>query len=507
MTYWLAAEPTTDPWADPGSGNVSAVGIQTEGPLFEAVQLRRIFVDSKTFVDAVPVVSEPIIAARFGALDSSCEPDRLRQFVEEHFALRSAPLMRRSTAATADEFVASNWESLLRLHSKSERGSTLIAVPYPYVVPGGRFDELFYWDSFFTGLGMLRHGHLKLYRGMVDDLIVLQRRFGHIPNGNRTYLTSRSQPPLLAAMVRSLGQAGVETDAYLPALLREHTYWTSGERVAAVVDGVVLSRYWDERDTPRPEAFVEDRLCAARARDQPVVYRHLRAGAASGWDFSSRWCDDPADLATIETTDVIPVDLNALLFQLERTIAALYRSCRDASTADQFEGSASARALVLQTRCWDQQAGWFFDLDRGTGARRPSFALSGMVPLAVQAALPEQANIARRTLIERFLAPGGLRSTTVVSGQQWDAPNGWAPLHWWAVTGLRAYGFSSEADEVSRRWLMTCRQRFLVDGTLLEKYNVEDPSEEPGGGEYVVQEGFGWTNGVLADLADGLGDR
>lgn len=483
------------------------MGIQTEGPLFEAVQRRRIFVDSKTFVDAIPLVSEQIIAARFRERDISGESDLLRHFVEEHFALRSTPLMLRSSAATADEFVASNWDSLIRSRSDVEPGSTLVALPHPYVVPGGRFDELFYWDSYFTGLGLLRHGYVKLYKGMIDDLVVLQERFGHIPNGNRTYLTSRSQPPLLAAMVRLLGHAGVETNAYLPALLREHTYWTSGERVAAVVGGVALSRYWDEHDTPRPEAYAEDRSSAQRARDKPAAYRHLRAAAASGWDFSSRWCEDPGDLTTIETTEVIPVDLNALLLQLERTIAALCRSRRDASTADRFEGFASARALVLQTRCWDQQSGWFFDLDRGTGARRTSFALSGMVPLAVQAARPDQANVARRTLIHRFLAPGGLRSTTVASGQQWDAPNGWAPLHWWAVTGLRAYGFSMEADEISRRWLTTCRERFLFDGTLLEKYNVEDPSQRPGGGEYAVQEGFGWTNGVLADLAAGLGDR
>lgn len=481
------------------------MGIQTEGRLFEAVQVERVFGDSKTFVDATPLVSEQIIAERFEALKESGQPFDLPAFVRGHFRVRPAEPMRRSEAVSADAFVQSGWDSLTQFHAECEPGSTLIPLPYPYVVPGGRFEELFYWDSYFTGLGLLRQGHVDLFKGMVNNLIVLQEQFGHIPNGSRTYLTSRSQPPLLAAMVSALGRAGVEIKTYLPALLREHTYWTSGER-AVTASGVSLSRYWDDLATPRPEAYAEDLEAAARSGNGET-FRHLRAGAASGWDFSSRWCRDPLDLSTIETTNIIPVDLNALVVQLEMTIADLHRSLGDVLAAGRWEEAAAARARALQELFWDPTADWFCDLglDPVLG-HRPSLSLAGMVPLALSLARPEQAEKARTVLLDRFLAPGGLRTTVTNSGQQWDAPNGWAPLQWWSVVGLRAYGFVDggfldDAKMIADRWLTTCRQRFLVDGTLLEKYDVEAPARRPSGGEYEVQEGFGWTNGVLVDLA------
>ena len=479
------------------------MGIQTEGRLFEAVQVGRVFRDSKTFVDATPLISEQIIAERFQALEEFGQPFDLRAFVDEHFRLRLAAPMRRSEAASADAFVELGWDSLTQTHAEYVPGSTLSPLPFPYVVPGGRFEELFYWDSYFTGLGLLRQGHVDLFKGMVDNLIILQEQFGHIPNGSRTYLTSRSQPPLLAAMVSALGEAGVEIKTYLPALLREHTYWTSGERVVTAFD-VSLSRYWDDLATPRPEAFAED-LEAAKRSGNSETFRHLRAGAASGWDFSSRWCGDPLDLSTIETTNIIPVDLNALLVQLELTIADVHRSLGHVSAAARWEEAAEARARAVRELFWNATACWFCDLDLVLG-HRPSLSLAGMVPLALLVATPEQATKARTTLLDRFLAPGGLRTTETNSGQQWDAPNGWAPLQWWSVVGLRAYGFVDhgfldDAKMIADRWLTTCRQRFLVDGTLLEKYDVEVPVRRPSGGEYEVQEGFGWTNGVLADLA------
>ena len=477
------------------------MGIQTDGPLFEAVQRARVFPDSKTFVDAVPVVSPQIIEARFGDLGSDPSADELRALVDGCFAFRAAPNMVQSAVASADEFVSSQWGSLTRVNETTGPGSTLIALPHPYIVPGGRFEELFYWDSYFTGLGMLRHGHVELFKGMVDNLVAMQERLGHIPNGSRTYLTSRSQPPMLAAMVSALGAVGIDPAPYLPALLREHTYWTTDERVATEIDGVKLSRYWDELDTPRPEAFVEDLDTAHGSDNPPQVYRDLRAGAASGWDFSSRWCRDPHDLTTIATTDIVPVDLNALLVQLERTIASVLAATGDASRAAHWGRAGLDRAAVLRDRFWDWDLSWFCDLDRVTGERRASLSLAGTVPLALGIATHAHAATAKSTLIDRFLAPGGLRSTLVESGQQWDAPNGWAPLHWWAVTGLRAYGFVEEANLSADRWLATCRAGFLADRTLLEKYDVEVRGRRAGGGEYEVQEGFGWTNGVLADMA------
>ncbi len=483
---------------------MSGVTLTTEGRVFEAVQLARVFADSKVFVDAIARFGDVAIEERFDRLHRPLDRDALRRFVKENFTLPAPSRAPGPSTIPIEQYLHDQWTTLLRTHTIVPPGSSLLALPNPYVVPGGRFDELFYWDSYFTGLGLLRHSQVELFTGMVDNLVFLQESIGHIPNGSRTYLASRSQPPILAAMVRSLMGAGVDGHRYLAALLREHGFWTTGERIVAL-GASTTARYFDDLDTPRPESFAEDVHLAGGAR-RGELFRNLRAGAESGWDFSSRWCAVPLDLATIETTDVIPVDLNVLLVELEALIAELLLAAGETSRAERFRAAGAERAALVRRHFWDSENAWFVDLDRRTGRHRPALSLAGVLPLAAGIAEPEQAIAAARTLRDRFLAPGGLRTTLVNSGQQWDAPNGWAPLQWWAVEGLRAYGLDAEAAEVADRWLDTCRRRFLVDGALLEKYDVEESDREPTGGEYEVQAGFGWTNGVLIDfLARGYG--
>jgi alpha,alpha-trehalase len=478
------------------------VGITTEGDLFQAVQLGEVFADSKTFVDAVPLHDEASIATEFAAA-GSMNVEELRAFVLARFEVRSASVSSFRSTVPLDEYLSSCWDSLIRSAEHPPAGSSLEALPNPFVVPGGRFEELFYWDSYFTGLGLLAHRRTPLFAGMVDNLVSLLDRYGHIPNGSRRYLTSRSQPPMLAAMVNALTDAGVDGRWYLPALLLEHEYWTSGPRVVTM-HGHQWARYWDDLDTPRPEAFAEDTR-TAQGRG-PTVFRHLRAAAASGWDFSSRWCAVPGELGTIETTEIIPFDLNALLLRMEWTIADLARWAGDEAVAETFTTHADRRRAALQEFCWDDRASWFCDLDAATGSRRSALTLAGVTALSEGIATAAQAAALRTTLMNRFLAPGGLRTSLVNSGEQWDAPNGWAPLQWWAVVGLRAYGLTADAATIANRWINTCRAGYEADGTLLEKYDVEVPGRRAGGGEYAVQEGFGWTNGVLIDLlAKGYG--
>ncbi len=477
---------------------MSGVTLTTEGRVFEAVQLERVFADSKGFVDALPRFDDAVIEEWFDSLTRPLDRDTLLRFVDENFALPAPSSPRQPSRVSVEEYLHDQWPMLLRTHTTVPPGSSLLALPHPYVVPGGRFDELFYWDTFFTGLGLLRHGHVELFTGMVDNLVFLQESIGHIPNGSRTYLASRSQPPLLTSMVRALMGAGVNGHRYLPALLREHAFWTIGDRVVPL-GGSTAARYFDTLDTPRPESFAEDVHLADGARRGEIL-RNLRAGAESGWDFSSRWCGDPMDLATIETTHVIPVELNVLLVELEALIAELLLAAGEEIRAEGFRVRGAERAALVREHFWDSELAWFVDLDVRTAARRPAMTLAGVLPLVTRIASPEQATAAVRTLRDRFLAPGGLRTTLVNSGQQWDAPNGWAPLQWWAVEGLRAYGFEADAAEVADRWIDTCRRRFLIDGALLEKYDVEETGREPTGGEYEVQAGFGWTNGVLIDL-------
>ncbi|HEX8696785.1 MAG TPA: alpha,alpha-trehalase TreF, partial [Longimicrobium sp.] len=410
------------------------------------------------------------------------------------------------------------WPALTRPPDAPDARSSLVPLPRPYVVPGGRFREVYYWDSYFTMLGLVESGRTDLVRGMLDNFAHLVRTVGHVPNGNRTYYLSRSQPPFFAAMV-SLYAAATDTAsalAYLEALEAEHAFWMEGaervapgeahRRVARLPDGSLLNRYWDDRPEPRPESYREDHALAQTLPEgrREAFYRDVRAAAESGWDFSSRWMRDPADLRTLETTELVPVDLNSLLYHAERTIAAL-RAFRgrpgDADVAARFARAAEERRRALLAAAYDPGAGFFHDVRWRTGERvadRPTLAAAA--PLYFGLATPEQGRAVATRLERDFLRPGGFVTTPVASGQQWDAPNGWPPLQWLAIEGARRYGRGDLADEARRRWLALVRRTYRSTGRMMEKYDVVDPARPAGGGEYPTQDGFGWTNGVALAL-------
>ena len=253
----------------------------------------------------------------------------------------------------------------------------------------------------------------------------------------------------------------------------------------------------------RDESYAEDIATAAAAapRDPARVDRDLRAGAESGWDYSSRWLGDGRTLATIRTTDIVPVDLNSLMWNLERAIARRCRAAGDAACGKEFEQHAEARRAAIDRYLWVASEQRFADRDRL--ADRPTTAISAamLYPLFVGLAMPAQADATARLTAARLLAPGGLRTTTVRTGQQWDEPNGWAPLLWIAVSGLERTGHAALADELARRWLRTVSSFYACTGRMVEKYDV-DSGKAGGGGEYPVQDGFGWTNGVTRALLD-----
>lgn len=485
--------------------------VQTAGELFEAVQRAHLFVDSKTFVDALPVRDPDAVLQDFRRSRARAGFD-LGAFVRDNFALPrpaeagSSPLDTSSLRA----YIRTLWARLERHPRELEPTSSLIPLEHPYVVPGGRFREIYYWDTYFTALGLVEDGRADLVEGMARNFVALQARLGLVPNGNRWYYATRSQPPVLALLVDLLwerawaerGDAAEVAGPFLDALEREHAYWTSGGRLLAVPGGTV-SRYWDERAVPREEAYHEDLAVAQRSgRQAGEVYRHLRAAAASGWDFSSRWFDEPNDLATIRTTDLAPVDLGALLYALERTVAKLRGARGERAAAAHWGELAEARRARFAGLHWDADGGVFSDHDAVRGAPSRAATLATAWPLFVGLADEAQAAAVAARLERDFLAPGGLRTTLLRTGQQWDAPNGWAPLQWVAAEGLERYGHPALAARVRRRWLALVGGRFARDRCLLEKYDVEDAGARPGGGEYAVQEGFGWTNGVtLAFLA------
>jgi alpha,alpha-trehalase len=484
------------------------------GPLFHDVQMARVFPDSKTFVDSRPRSAPAEIVALY-ATERARPGFDLAAFVHEHFDAPppAATGLRSDTTQSMEQHIRGLWPSLTRPAQAADPHSSLIPLPGQYVVPGGRFREVYYWDSYFTMLGLIEDGRLDLVKNMLDGFAYLVRTVGHIPNANRTYYLSRSQPPFFAAMVGLYATAADTTRA----LEAEHAFWMAGadsvkpgtaaRRVVRLRDGTLLNRYWDDRPEPRPESYREDYTLAQRVPEavRPALYRTLRAAAESGWDFSSRWMRDPSDLRTLETTELVPVDLNSLLYHAERTIAALRRvrgRTGDAAVAAQYAAAAEARRRALLAAAYDSSSAFFYDVRWRTGERvteRPTMAAAA--PLFFGLATPEQGRAVAARLGRDFLSPGGFVTTLTKSGQQWDAPNGWPPLQWMAVQGVRAYGRDDIATDARTRWLALNRRTYLVTGKMTEKYDVTDLSKRAGGGEYPAQDGFGWTNGVARAMS------
>ena len=493
------------------------------GPLFQAVQLSGTFSDSKTFVDALPLTPPATIAADYSRARGDPRFD-LSSFVAQHFATPppEGSNFRADTARTMEGHIRALWPLLTRPPppDTARALSSLIPLPHRYVVPGGRFREIYYWDSYFTMLGLIRNGRTDLVQSMLDNFAWMIGRFGYIPNGNRTYYLSRSQPPFFAAMVGLYAGATDTAQAgrYLAALEAEHAFWMDGaerlsrcrayRRAVRLCDGSVLNRYWDDRAEPRPESYREDFELGQRLPEdqREAFYRNVRATAESGWDFSSRWMRNPADLHTLETTALVPVDLNSLLYYAEELIAAL-RTFRgkpgDAEVARRIAAVAAERRRSLLAATYDSASGYFYDVRWRTGERvtdRPT--LAGAVPLYFGLATEEQGRAVARRLERDFLQPGGFVTTLIASGQQWDAPNGWAPLEWMAIEGAGRYGRVELADTARHRWLALNRSTWLATARMMEKYDVVDLARPAGGGEYPMQDGFGWTNGVaIAFLA------
>ncbi|WP_276498003.1 alpha,alpha-trehalase TreF [Pontibacter litorisediminis] len=486
---------------------------QDLGELFEQVQLQHIFPDSKTFADAVPLAPPQQILEAYQQQKNQ-QGFSLEAFVKEYFQMPSQPGTGFTTDTTLSvtQHIERLWPVLTR--EPGADGGSLIPLPKKYIVPGGRFREIYYWDSFFTMLGLQASGETELIQSMVDNFTHLINTTGHIPNGNRTYYLSRSQPPFYALMLRVLAQQkGREVlRTYAPALRKEYDFWMDGaeqlsaanpthRRVVRLPDGSTLNRYWDDQPEPRPESYREDvELAQESGRNPEDVYRNIRAAAESGWDFSSRWFSDAQNLSTIHTTDIIPVDLNALLYHVELTLQEMAVLNGDRAEAREFERRAKARRDALLKYTWSDKAGFFYDYDfvKGTTTNIPS--LAAVFPLYFCMVKKKQADAVAQKLEADFLQPGGLVTTLHRTGQQWDAPNGWAPLQWMSIQALRNYKHDKLADTVAQRWAALNEAVFQNTGKLMEKYNVTDTSLQAGGGEYPNQDGFGWTNGVLLKL-------
>ncbi|NJO12349.1 MAG: alpha,alpha-trehalase [Gammaproteobacteria bacterium] len=457
------------------------------GELFERVQLERVFEDGKTFVDAVPRSAPEEIRAAYAKEKGQTGFD-LRAFVLRHFEppgniaapddTAAAPDRARSGSPTptdpstpptsigsrhgaadpalraaAREHIDRLWPILTRPRDEAPQYSSLLPLPHPYVVPGGRFREIYYWDSYFTMLGLEESGRGDLAGSMVANFAYLIDEYGHIPNGNRSYYLSRSQPPFFAAMVELTARRDPEAHRrYVKQLEAEYAFWMAGSerlarntasgRVVRLEDGAVLNRYWDDRFDPREESFREDVTTArGSGRKAADVYRNLRAAAESGWDFSSRWLADGRRLQTIRTTDLVPVDLNALIYRLEQTLATAYEANGDPARARTTRARAWERRQAVHRYLWNEQEGAFGDFNWRERRLSPQLTAATIYPLYFGLATPQQSARVAEFVRRRLLRPDGLATTLVKPGS-----NGTPPTAGRRCNGLPSVGSGTTAN-------------------------------------------------------------
>lgn len=477
--------------------------------------MERVYADGKTFPDAVPLASAEVINKAYQAQQGNAGFN-LKAFVAKYFQepVANTDVFKSDPSKGIIKHIDTLW-TVLQRSPDTVKGTSLLALPHPYIVPGGRFREVYYWDSYFTMLGLQQAGKVSLIEDMVENFAWLIDNYGHIPNGNRTYYLTRSQPPFFAMMVKLLAEVKGNSvyKKYQPQLLKEYAFWMDGanglkpgqahRRVVKLPGGEVLNRYWDDSDHPREESYREDVSEAAKSK-QPKAqfYRNIRAAAESGWDFSSRWFADGKNLHSIQTTNLLPVDLNSLLYNLEMVIARSYREGGSTEQAEVYSAKAQKRCQAITKYCWDAKQGFYVDYNWKTKKRSTELTVAAAFPLFFNIATDVQSRQISAKIKNRFVHTGGVSTTLKNTGQQWDRPNGWAPLQYVTIMGLRNYKQTALASTIAMDWLHQNVTAFKQTGKLLEKYNIElkGNAAKAGGGEYPLQDGFGWTNGVLLKL-------
>ncbi len=380
-----------------------------------------------------------------------------------------------------------------------------IGMPLPYSVPGGRFGiHGYYHDTYHVSKASMADGEHQAIVDSVDGMEYQINRFGSVKNGSAFFYTDRSQIPYFSHSVRMLSEVfGDEAlIRYLPAMQKEYDYWMNKQSTVKLPDGSVLNRYWSTGDGPRLESYLEDVEVAELAfqtlgRNPQQVYKNLRIGAASAWDFSSRWLANGMDLATINTSEILPVDLNSMLAYTEEALSTAYFASGDRELADEYFGRYQARIKAINKFEYDPVNKVYRDYNFNTGRQTSVDSAAMVTPLYVGIADKEQvlgvADFVRRHLLKE----GGVITTTVETGQQWDAPNVWAPPNWQAARGTaraanEIIGLTAKESEVLLTLSEDVRSAYLHGmqvvfdrtGFIPEKVNGIHPGWRPVDGEY-----------------------
>jgi alpha,alpha-trehalase len=409
----------------------------------------------------------------------------------------------------------------------------LLYLPYPYVVPGGRFNEMYGWDSYFTQVGLVRDGEMELAKNMVDNFLYQIEHYGRILNANRTYYLSRSQPPFLTQMILNVHRKQPDKawlQSTIPAIEKYYRFWTEEPHLTKETR---LSRYFDMGNGPAPEVLSGERDAQGRdhydlvkeyyrthevkdyelgqyynkEKDQltELFYKGDRSMRESGFDPSNRFGPFNIDIIHYD-----PVCLNSLLYLMETDTAEILGILGNARQARVWTNRAQQRRQTVNRLMWDEKDGLYYDYSFTEKKLRRYPFITTFYPLWVGIADKQQAARVAGNL-HLFERPGGLLTSTVVTGSQWDAPFGWAPTEMIAIEGLRRYGYSREADRISANFLSLILKEFIQHNTIVEKYDVERRESEVSAGlkfGYKSNEiGFGWTNAAFLQLYALLPDK
>ncbi|XP_008202561.1 trehalase isoform X3 [Nasonia vitripennis] len=527
--------------------------VYCHGELLHTIQMASIYTDSKTFVDMK--MRQPTEATlglfREFMNRTAGAPTRsqIEKFVNETFE----PAGSEFTDFDPKDWVAQPkflrkvldpelrkfgqdlnhiWKLLGRKMKDDVRlNSELYSIIYvenPVIVPGGRFREFYYWDSYWIVKGLLHSEMHATVRGMLSNFVSIVDRYGFIPNGGRIYYTMRSQPPMLLPMVHeylkhSNDYQWLEENLWL--LEKEFDFWMTKRTVEVERDGVsyTLARYYEESSGPRPESYREDYLTSQSFRtseEKENYWAELKTAAETGWDFSSRWFildgTNKGNLTNLKTRSIIPVDLNALIYRNAVLLAQYNRHFGNVSNAERYERRAREWQRAVTAVLWHDEVGAWLDYDILNDLKRDYFYPTNILPLwtgCYEAARREEHVSKALKYLEKsqiMMNLGGIPTTLEHSGEQWDYPNAWPPLQYFVIMSLDSTNdpwAQRLAYEMSQRWVRSNYKAFNETNSMFEKYDATVSGGYGGGGEYEVQLGFGWSNGLILDLLDKYADR
>ncbi|XP_022911040.2 trehalase-like [Onthophagus taurus] len=522
--------------------------IYCQGDLLNTVQMARVFPDSKTFVDLSLSHKKDEVLKNFEIFmeNSNQNPNQsdVKKFVGENFVegkelenwvphdYNEHPnILNKISDASIKNLTAeinARWPKLGRKVVEDVKINpnehSLIYVPNGFIIPGGRFKEFYYWDSYWIVRGLLICEMYETAKGILGNFLSIVDKFGFIPNGGRVYYLQRSQPPLLTKMVKDYYDATKDltwVSSNIEIVIKELEWWLNKRFVSVNLEdkSYRMAAYTSASLGPRPESYSEDiatvQIFESDEKKQ-YVFNQLKSAAESGFDFSTRWIFDEngthfANISFTETSRVIPVDLNAILYGAFNDLSYL---CSILSKSDQekrWKNEADSLKDAISNVLWDENDGIWYDFDNKLKRRRAFFAASNLAPLWTQAydttKSKEYGMKAAGYLVREKITSykGGIPTTLYNSNEQWDFPNAWPPLQSIVVNGLR----STEAQEAmdlaktfAENFVEAARIGFERENAFFEKYDAVQQGQYGGGGEYQVQTGFGWTNGVVLEFID-----